>query len=285
MEITLEKRMKGRAATWRRYPSGEQPAYDKIYLNRRADSHILNKGNRSIWDIGKYDCLQGLKSSLFEYVGNDEGLLEPRDSESLPKSTEHTPQAIIPGLLDNLEIINQKIREYKAEKEEYGYPSVKEPDHLKTERLKTEALLDVCGAEAEWLQKELREFETKEAAKKEDEVLMYGTEMSSWGNPPKEIDGQIVSKITDEDTQKTVYIIDDSRSPYDGMSLFDYREMAKQWRKGRQAHHDQLRKQREDEIFEKGFSDVHIPMTNSRVPREDLPAWPEDAVNFKKVNK
>lgn len=286
MEIKLEKRMKGRAATWKRYPTGEEPEYDKRYFTRRAESHILNKGLRTLWDIGRYDNLQGLKNELYEYLGDDIGELD-KDTDLFSNLIEHKSSAIIPELLDKLDEISQQVKNYIAEKQMYGFPKVEEPSHLKTKRFEAEALLDIRLAEAEYLQKEIKKHEDKKAKEVQSKVLPYGPQRSSIGSPPREVDGQNVRQITVDEKGKPInlYIIDDCRSPYDGMGLHDYYKMGAEWSKERDEHDRELRKKRDDEILKTGSSKIHIPLLSSRPSKDSFPTWPKDAINYKKIKE
>ncbi len=287
MAVTLEMRKtgKGKASTWRRYPAGKHEAYDKVYMRERARSHILNAGRRTVWDVCKYDNLQGLKNELWHYIGNEDGTLGEVNLHvgSVKLDETYRPEAIIPAMLHKLIEINKGRKEYR-EKEKKGLSvSFGQWNELERKRLEAEALIDVCGAEAEWLEKEILKFESKKQVVDDKNILKHGPQFSRWGDPPKEVDGQKVGMAGDEGLE--FYIIDDERSPYNGMSLKDYKDMALEWLKSERVKTDQLRQQRDEEIKQKGHSNIYVPMGPYNVSKEDLPPWPEDVVNHKQIDK
>lgn len=269
----VKKRGKGQAATFRRYPAGEKPEYDREYLRQRADSHILNRGNRSIWHPS-YSSLPEIEGKLYQYLGDKDGEVENRGSiGNIPK------QAIIPAIKSQLNEIDRRIKNFQEKQAADGKEKTV-PKKLQVEKFRQEALLDVCGAEVEWLEKKKKELESKRDDKTRSRMLKYGPICSQSGSPAKEIDGQKVSLI--DISGNTVPIIDDSRSPYDGMKLSDYRKMASDWMQQRKKRRAKLVAQRDEEILTFGKSDISIPMAQRTVSRENLPAWPDGAKNFKK---
>lgn len=73
-----------------------------------------------------------------------------------------------------------------------------------------------------------------------------------------EIDGQHVSKFNG------INIIDDTRSPYDGMSLEDYQKLSFTWKK-------------EVCIIKNG---MRVIITKS-IPKNELPEYPKNIKNYK----
>jgi len=90
-----------------------------------------------------------------------------------------------------------------------------------------------------------------------------------------EIDGQVTQKYNG------VLIIKDKRSPYNGMSVDDYRKFCKEWDTLLEKKDKALLKQLQAEAAEKGIA---IPtslgiQTLQRVNRADLPPFPHWADN------
>ena len=268
----VTKHGKGKAATFRRYPAGQYKEYDREYLWQRADSNILNAGNRSIYDLGQYDNLPAIDALLFEYLGDDQGEVTDRTSGK-------TKLAIIPSIYQKLAETDARISKHRKKRVEDGFPA-KTPRSLQDEKLRIEAYLDVCGAEVEWLEKKKKEIESKRDEETRARVLKYGPICSQSGSPAKEIDGQKVSLM--DISGNTVPVIDDNRSPYDGMKLSDYRKMASDWMQEKKAQRDEKKVQRDKEIQLHGKSDIFIPMSSRTVSKENLPAWPDGVKNIKK---
>lgn len=136
---------------------------------------------------------------------------------------------------------------------------------------KYEAAVDVERLAAARCNERLADL--KEKAEDDSDVLPRGPQESAklnMNNIVRLIDGQNVSQING------TLVIDDKRSPYDGMSVPDYRAMAKAWRRERTKKRDALRER------QKQGENVHVPMGGGRVDKKDLPEWPEVVKNMKK---
>lgn len=270
------KKGTGRAATYRRYPSGKHPIYDREYNVFRVKSSILNEGGRSIWDIGRFSSIQSLEKELYLLLGQKDNfgkIVTNKGQETF---------AAIPKIQKRLKALKKKLDERKENLLLGGYSldEIKEPKNMKEERLINEAHLDVKMAEVEYLTKAIEKLKQEQANVELGKILEYGPCFTRKGVPPRLVDGQKVGACIDAKGNRFL-IIDDERSPYNGMSLTDYKALCKDWLAERSARLSKLRAEREQEILEKGYSNIHIPLATSKPKKQNLPKWPKDVVNYK----
>lgn len=192
----------------RRYKVGTHKDYDKHFDAEKVASPLLNpnrmeKEPRSeaslkfFWGMAQKNSVESL---LQEYQGH------------LAKARRK-----LQAVMDEFEIA-----EARAKRLGNAPP---EPDkRLVEERFKREAIVDIIADEVAKLEKRFKEFEDREAAKPENQVLPYGPAGAAKcsrmvdGNLAS-IDGQVVKYNGGEP------FIDDKRSPYDKMKVSDYKRL------------------------------------------------------------
>jgi len=113
-------------------------------------------------------------------------------------------------------------------------PLAEMPAKMLEKKLEYEALIDVAEEEVKKLQKTLKEF-VDEKEEEENKVLKFGMlQMSKLSR----VDGKTYGQVSMIDYQRVGRIngtlcIKDLRSQYNGMSVLDYRKLAKVWRKNK----------------------------------------------------
>lgn len=269
MDAEIIEKKPNRNKVGRRYTAGDNKFYDDIYNRKRMDSHILNSGNRGLYNGIDTAGEQNMRATLYEYIGDEKGVMQDREGYNEP--------ALIPALKQQLHGVYLKWEKYKKNRVKKGFKEPAEwPRELENERFRFEALVDIAEAEADWLRRHVQEIEKERSNEDARNVLKHGPECSCIGDPAREIDGQKVGH------SGRVLIIDDKRSPYDGISLADYREMGKAWMKERSKKATEQRKAREEEIQKTGKSDIIVINNLRSVPKASLPPWPEGVKNYKK---
>jgi hypothetical protein len=245
----------------RRYKIGIHKTYDDCFDRFRLDSQILNSGSAAPGDIFKIIdwSKDSLKSLLLELKGNEEGYFYKPDSQI-------HQLASIPAIENKLTEIDEEFKRYQQMKVNEGHALPEQmPLELMEQKLKAEAKLDVYSEELEQIQKMLEKCDKKEQEASNKNFLnrkRLGCGKLRCGILIS-VDGQHVSTLND------VLIIDDDKSPYDGMATSDYfTHICKAHAK---AHIQLLKDMRAGKI-------PYRP--NKRPP---LPAWPEGCVNHKKV--
>lgn len=261
-------------------PRDKYPVYydeiDKLMVN----SQILNGGSMRInthttlWDK------ENIKAQLLELCGEEDGyyLLNGK-----------LAHAVIPSLLKRLAEMEKRFEYYKETCKNEGR---KMPETMPTDMLtdfyKIKARITVAEEEENMLRKQLQKFENKEIAKDDSRVLEYGlqcvatfhgtrAEDPRLMNVIKEIDGQTVKQ-----TKDGYLVIDDSRSPYTGMLVSDYRKLAEQWREQVRQKEANAFKLLCESYKEQG---LRIPAGASvtgisPVPRSELPEFPKWAKKY-----
>jgi hypothetical protein len=259
----------------RRYKIGEHPIYDRRYGALKSHSQILNQSDHkpNPYSINISDK-QGLIVQRYLLMGVDE-----KDGKFI-NSSGVWEIATIPEIKSKIAVLQKEFDDWAQTQVNNGYHRPKQMlPGMMEERLKLEANLDIATAELAKIDLMISKFKNKEEEKRNSKVLYYGLQ----GNGRLkdgilcEIDGQRVSQFNG------ILVIDEPVSPYDGMAVADYRELAKQWRNDRIAVYTGLKKRREAEIAEKGASNIIAQYPYScHVKREDLPAWPKGVKNYKK---
>lgn len=227
----------------RRYTNGENIAYDDVYNNLRVRSWVLNEGVRrhSISSAMSMNDKNGLERTLAYLKGSKRHPGQYFNPEAATWN-----ESLLPRTKKKLQEVEESFKSYQLEKVNWGLRKPKEwPEHLLNERYEAEARLDVVMAEIDHVEKKLKDWTEKENKKR---VLPRGLQQAAIGVPILEIDGQNVSKM------KGILVIDDDYSPYDGMAVFDYRDMANKW------------KQDVDSLV---------------IKQDHLPDWPEGVKNYK----
>jgi hypothetical protein len=213
---------------------------------------------------------QNLKNELLHYIG---------DAKGTCKKNGEVVFALIPTANQELNELEANFVRYQQKQKNLGFEITEYPSHVLDRKLKIEAMLDVMNMEVEFIQKKLETFIGKVEEVDNSKVLAYGliASIKQIGGKVHTIDGQNVSMIDD------VNCIDDPRSPYDGLSLFDYRKLCSAF------YQEQKRKQKEQlikvqaECRERGLPVVsHVGATTfKRVSKSSLPPFPADCINHK----
>lgn len=256
-------------ASKRRYAPirDEERTYHETFDRLRLDSQILNAGGQapSIYTI--LHDKGNLEAFKRELEGDSEGYYYR------PDSRRHI-HASIPAMKEALEEIDDDFKQHQQSIVNTGraVPTELTPE-LKEKKLITEAKLDVYLEEAEVITEKLAKFTEVETKRSDGAVLERGPQGagSLRDGLLNVIDGQDVSLM------KKVLVIDDDRSPYDGMATADYfTHVVKPWCKER----SKLRREQLALSKEKGKNTSYTP--NARPP---VPGWPERIKNHKKVKE
>lgn len=265
----------------KRYNNKHQyfPLYDSYCDGFLMESVILNGGNDKritvntiFWD--KENC----RKVLQEYRGDEQGLWKRRGEETI---------AHIPNAKYELAQVEKAFVRYQTNRVNLGYAKSDEyPFELLDKKLYWEARLDVMDAEVEALEKKIASFVEKVEETDDSKVLAYGLQGSGkcWGSTAPSRNLTRVMKIIDGQnvylTGDGLLIIKDSRSPYNGMALVDYRALCVQWQSDRKVQARAKLVQIQAECKSKGF-----PVPESfvfpfkKVDKKSLPPFPANAVN------
>jgi hypothetical protein len=232
----------------RRYPDQktvEHRIYTEYFDRFTLNSAVLNSGSKPFNIHSIFWTKENIVNNLVELEGNQEGKYWNREGVFI--------DADITVAKTHLENLNSKFKDYQDKLENEGKEITDNwPIELLTERLKWEAQLDVYNREVESLKAELAKINEKDDTVSSDKVLAWGLECSGQlrGGVLIVLDGQTISELP-----SGKLIIDDKHSCYNGMLVSDYRKLATAWNKSR------------------------ITRAGIKVKREDLPSWPDWAIN------
>lgn len=253
-------------ASKRRYKIGLHPVYDKRFDRFRINSQIINSGNTFpsvsmiIWDKG-----------------------------AIALELKKLQDEVIPSIANRLRNIDNEFARYQKMRVAQGYS---QPTQMTIEnyenKMVLEAQYDVCLEEAEDLEKKLESYLQAEQREADTHMLEWGlNEVSKLhglqaSDPTmtdclKSIDGQKV-----EFTADGVLIINDEKSPYSGMAVSDYREMAKEWRANQRRKEMEKFKLLQQSYAEQGLVAPSTPHASAprKVARGPLPKWPDKVRNY-----
>lgn len=266
------------------YSPGESyPVYNHEFNRLRMASQILNE-EQHVTAHSIFLDRPTIESLLRSIKGDDNGYYQ--------KANYSKNRAFLPQLNDKLFDLQDRFDQINLDRINHGFLAfVKLPDDLQEQKYKLDAKVDITLEEIEFLELKLKVFTDKVQKRDDSAVLQRGLTCCSrnWGsltkdpdlmNVMKEIDGQDVAMHP-----KGFLIIDDSRSPYDGMSLPDYRRLAKQFHADRRKADEDLLKRMQQEA--KDNNDPK-PFTTGRnllcnISKSSLPAWPKWAKNWKET--
>lgn len=263
-------------------PISKYPVYNREFDRLRMASQILNA--ESIPNVHSifYDRLN-IEALLRQIVGDKDGLYKKENQPHI---------AYIPFIKKRYNEIEAEFVLRQKLRVNSGYEKLAVmPEDLQEAKFKTEAQEDILLEEKELLEQRLKTFVDIIQKTSDDSVLANGLRCSgsfhgigtSYYHPEiarAEIDGQMISQLDDG----TLYI-DDNRSKYDGMSLPDYRKLAKQWVYDRMKADADLLLRMQAEAKEKGEP---IPRStgrffSSQVSKSELPPFPKEFINHKAV--
>ncbi len=262
-------------ATKRRkgYERGKYPIYDDLFDRKRLESNILNYDPiPSIHTI--IEDKQNLQSLLLERVGDEEGNYYRSGIAR---------RAFLPMIRSKLYAIHVQFEIIKETFVKRGFEKPTTlPNDLRDKQLRLFAEEDVTLEEIETLELKIKNFTDREQEEDNSRVLEYGLKCSGhfWGfkapteemvNQLHDLDGQLITMHPDG-----FLIIDDKRSPYDGMKVSDYHKLAKAWTMERLKSDGEKLKRLQKEAKEQGHP---VPSqlkasSSKKVDRNSLPKWP-----------
>lgn len=246
--------------------------YFYYFSNFQLGSIFLNAGNHvNIGVDAKFWDEQNLKNELIHYVGRDETGVYKKDGQDII--------ALIPNAKQELEALEENHKRYVQKQKNLGFEVTEYPSNVLDRKLKIEALADVMEMEKEFIQKKLDSFVKVVEVIDDSKVLAYGLigAVKQIAARPHLIDGQNVSMIDD------VYCISDIRSPYDGLSLLDYRKLCSVFYQEQKQKNKVKLLQAQEECRQRGIPIVsHIgAISFKRVNKSNLPPFPDWAINHK----
>lgn len=294
MTRTKRKRklkLKGNKDGSRRYAKEAFPNYDNTYQRLKKDSSILNDRKRAndYRNAGSLYDISNCESALVEITGNPE-----KDGYYLRNG--NWKMALIPSARKQLRKVLKKFKSWQKEQVKKGITlkSPKEwPDHLREERLKAEALLDIRRREKTKVEDKIRQLKEQQGKLEKREILPEGPVGEGINHDTRHnsdwiIDGQKVSY------KNGIPFIDEPDSPYDRMPVVTYRKMSKHWLKEHQISKMSLIKRKNEFVESKREADEEIPANfswrkfKSKLKREDRwpknPDWPKDAKTIDEID-
>ena len=153
----------------RRYTQSapEHKQYTDFFDKYLLDSTILNERNQRINIHTQFADLNGMKSTLYQFVGDENGMYVNHFGEDV--------FSFIRSAENNLSEIRSRFESYVNNRVAQGHAKPKQwPPELLKERLKLEAHIDVMNREVEWLRYAINNYKEKEAVKRSSKVLEYG---------------------------------------------------------------------------------------------------------------
>jgi hypothetical protein len=269
----------------RRYERGMHPAYDSSYNRMYVKSWVINQGLRenSINHFLRLTSAESCRAELLRLVGNTKGMfLQPDRNEFKPcdKTT---------AMLE-LQEAETQVAEYRRKRAAQGHEDTDTvPDHLLNNVLAAQAAVDIIDTEVRHIRQKMKEFEAQQVKSKPTNVLRLGAgAFDERGDDPLfEIDGQRVGFVGG-----VLVIVDDRPcydggvNPYRGLSVIDYRKMARKWRKEITENYWRRRAvlEQEQRVAEargeshSGADGIPVPGLHP-MPRERWPKWPDGAIN------
>lgn len=266
-------------------PRAKYPVYHDTFDKLMIKSKILNGGSETIpnvhtilWDR------QNLEVELYRIIGNENGRFKKGNESHI---------AYLPFVRMKLELLTKKFEEWSLKRKLSGYADFTQwPEDLLIQKYQIEAQEDLLIYEAEVIEKRISSIQEESEKEDESKLLIYGLRCNYhfWGtkapryemiNMMKDIDGQKVSMRDDE------LIIQDERSPYNGLSVADYRELSKVWLAEQRRIDKEKLETEQRKCKEQGLP---VPNTLSarspkRVNLSSLPPFPENCVNHLKELK
>lgn len=237
--------------------------YHRTFDRKRISSEILNHGNMRVSGNSHINWSKtGLETLLLELKGDKDGVYLKGGQQT---------EATLPYLEKLLEEIKKEYENYSQSQVNTGQRRPKEmPKELWERFLKIEAEIDVTKEEIEWLEIAIKNYKQEEKKKDNESLLKYGLLGSGQllGGILIEIDGQKVELINDE------LVISSKESPYYGMLVPDYYDLAKQWqeadiqlRYSKESLLNKLTAQRRMEDFQKEWERIENRLF------EENPTW------------
>jgi hypothetical protein len=252
-------------------PATKFPEYNKAVDRYMMASKVFNGGADKIPSVHTvFFDKRNMEAYMLELSG------DPESGKYIKRGGE-VVLALIPSHKARLNEIAKQFEKYKVNRVNQGFEEPSEmPKELLSELYDTSAKLTVYEGEYEELSKHLSEYADEEHENDDDKVLQWGLRQHGKlrNNQLESIDSQRCSQ-----TEDGIIIIDDARSPYNGMAVSDYRKLARQWQLDREDADRKKLLRVQAEAKEKG---ERIPQalpvkSMHRVNINSLPKWPEFA--------
>lgn len=257
----------------------EYQVYTDFFIRYKMASRVLNPNDMPGIDSIFFDK-QNITIELLTRLGDQHG-------KYLQGKTETT--AYLPYLELRLIEIDKRFKAYQKQRLDTGYDEPQDmPKHLLEEKLNYQARLDVTDVEIENLTKRLKSVKDEDEKKEDDHVLEYGLLGNGrfWGtqaptldlmNVLRFIDGQKISQTADG-----LLILNDTRSPYSGMSVACYRALCNTWRDVQKKLNRERLKKLQLKAKEQGLPmPAHLPARGPiKVSKNSLLAWPSGVKNY-----
>ena len=263
----------------KRYKTGTYEVYDNKYISLKNSSPIIGntiKGISHATILYDENNLEGVKLELIGQPNSGkEGKAEYHKGEYVRAG--QTYMAKIPMLKQLLREWNLMWQSQQIQAQEQGKPVPtfdEVPANMLEKKLILEAQIDVAAEELNAINLKLKEYADKVEEADSRDVLKFGLQMSGTlrDSVLSSIDYQKVSKING------VLVIDDERSPYHGLSVISYRELAVEWQESMRVRDAKILKDMQEKAKAKGEK---IPLSfisftgSNRVPKNLLPPCPK----------
>jgi hypothetical protein len=233
-------------------PIKDYPLYNDTVDRLMLQSAVLNSGSDTrpsvhtiFWD----------ETTVRGYLMEIEG---DKDGQYFQSGEYYTAKKV--KVLVELKKIEDAFVRYKKRRLGEGYEEPTEmPNEMLNEYYTWQARLTVLEAESEFLHKKLKEYTDKKQSEDDNRVLAFGLQGHGKFHGIRASNPDLENVLREMDGQKIAFsaegvlIISDSRSPYNGMAVFDYRKLCDEWRKD---------------------------LTKKKILRSFRPAWPTGAKNY-----
>lgn len=268
----------------RRFPTGKNEYYDQQYMRLKNESQVLagpsfvGSVHNQIFDesglLAYKNMLTGEGTSEKEQDEDEEAAVEI--GSAIPFTGK------IPRVKRQLREFDKKVRSMQIDDVLQG-KEVRAPKQMPVKLLEEQLLLfarlDIYLLELEKVTEKLDALKEVEQVADDHMVLAYGLICTGqlFNSQLNEIDSQTVEKY------QGILIIKDERSPYNGMSVVDYRQLAKDWQEERaeldRKHLIVLQEvaRKENKVVPRSYTSVTGYM---RIPKAYLPPWPEGITNY-----
>jgi hypothetical protein len=258
----------------RRYPVGKYPLYDRVFDRRRVNSDILNAGSKHVGIHTKFFDEANCRQYELQFIGAE----TKKGKKYFENGDGDLEMAWLFAAEEKLNGLDKEFKEYQDRSRKEGRTIPTEwPKELFEKKLKYEARLDVLTEEYLFIKDLLKQYESKAEVKLAQGILRSGPVGSGKmrNGTLVLIDGQPVRKL-----DSGLLIINCPSSPYNGMSVPDYRDqIIRPFLTQRTALHERLRREameREMSGQEGGYAG------NARPP---LPSWPTGVKKYKEVEE
>jgi hypothetical protein len=238
--------------------------FDKTKLHQ---SSVLSPQNVSGTEGELMSTEQECQHLLRTLQGNKQGKYQTSRGEQVSK---------VQKLKNKIEAVMQQFNQRNKRRVVEGSPPMQElPEDLQEQRLMLEAKLDVALEEVDAVKKQLKSFEEQTEEVADDQMLKYGPQghVTLQGGIPAEVDGQKANV-----NENGIPVIEDKRSPYDGLTVMAYKALVVQpWLESRNQINRE--KQQEYEAAIEAGENAKPPRRlkpNASIPKDQWPERPSD---------